>query len=81
MRQVKGQRGTKRLVWRMDALHPAGAFLDPDEAPGPAPQQTESARAGWLDSSLALLDGLQVSEMPLDSMPGEFYDDFCKDRL
>lgn len=80
MRQDKIQRGAKRLVWRMDALHPGGAFIDPNEPIAHPPKPPEASLEGWLDSSLALLDGLQVSEVPLSSMPGDMYDDFGAGR-
>lgn len=70
----------KRLVWRMDAHNPAGALVSADEpharaAPAATPEDPVQAQ-GWQDSSLALRDGLQVSEAPLDSLPGELTDLF-----
>ena len=80
MNRDKGQCGRKRLVWRMDALHPAGAVIDPDEPPTLTERQPGVVPEGWQDSSLAPLDGLVVSEVPPDSGLDELFDEFRVDR-
>lgn len=80
MHRNKGHCGRKRLVWRIDALHPAGAFVDPDEPAPPTARKPGVAREGWHDSSLALLDGLQVSEVPTDSALDELFEKSRLDR-
>jgi hypothetical protein len=64
----------------MNAQHPAGAFLDPNETVAPTARQPDASPKDWLDSSLALLEGLQVSEVPLDSVSNELFDEFRMGR-
>jgi hypothetical protein len=78
MHQDKGRSQAKRLVWRMDALHPGGALVDPDEPVVPSHGHREPPQGSWLDSSLALLDGLQVTDLPLDSVPGDLFEGLRK---
>ena len=70
----------RRLVWRMDALNPAGAYID-TAAQASAPAKAAGApKQGWQESSLALNDGLQVSETPMDSLPDELIDELLNGR-
>ena len=81
MDKRKPQTNTKRMVWRMDAEHPQGAWVDPT-APKrrstPRREPGESGESGWLDSGLALRDGLQVEETPMDSLPGELGEELLR---
>ena len=68
------RRKGKTIVWRMSSAAPAGEYLDPtDHAREPAEP------GGVSESSLELLDGVRVSEAPMDTLPGELIDEFFED--
>ena len=53
--------------------HPAGpAFEDTHPNPDPPPEAGEI----WRDSTLDLAQGLDVDELPIDSLPGEWRESF-----
>lgn len=67
-----------RLVWRMSRAHPMGVYVD---AGAPMPRPALPAREpdrSWQTSSFDLLDGLQVSESPLDGLGDEPADELVK---
>jgi hypothetical protein len=69
-----------RIIWRISAAQPAGVYVqtaDPKRPRGPA---AEHYGRGWQASTLELLDGIKVSEAPLDTLPGELIDEFVKPR-
>ena len=45
-----------------------------------APPDVEPKECGWRESSLDLLNGMQVSETELDTLPGELIDEFKRAR-
>ena len=66
----------------MISLHPVKATRRPKSA-GPDFEDTQpnaelppDAREIWRDSSLDLEQGLDVDELPIDSLPGEWRDSF-----
>lgn len=67
---------TKRAVWRISESAPMGEWVDPDAlpAPGPAAKPRPATSGGWIESSMDLLNGADVSE-DHDSAPGELFDD------
>jgi hypothetical protein len=72
----------KRAVWRISDHAPMGEWVDPDAvaAPGQAPNKPpqkpprEATSSGWIESSMDLLNGADVSE-DHESSPGELFDD------
>ena len=59
-----------RRVWRISREHPMGVYVEAD-APLPMPTSVLPAQEpgrSWQTSSFDLLDGLQVSESPLDGL-------------
>jgi hypothetical protein len=67
-----------RIVWRMDAAHPAGGFVDPTEAARDTVATRGTPGRGWLESSFDLRDGVRVSEAPLDALPDEVIEFFLR---
>ncbi len=69
---------TKRAVWRISDHAPMGEWVDPNAVPVPADAaprpQPEVSSSGWIESSLDLLNGTDVSE-DHESEPGELFDD------
>jgi hypothetical protein len=70
---------TKRAVWRISESAPMGEWVDPDVLPAPSPaakpaRPDTSSGSGWIESSMDLLSGADVSE-DHESAPGEFFDD------
>ena len=69
---------TKRAVWRISEHAPMGEWVDPDMLTEPtlaskaAPR--EASGSGWIESSMDLLSGADVSE-DHESSPGELFDD------
>jgi hypothetical protein len=47
----------------------------PDSSP---PSTFDEPASAWLASSQELQDGVQVSEQPMDTLPGELLDEFFK---
>ncbi len=69
---------TKRAVWRISESAPMGEWVDPDELPAPGraqkPPRPDTSGSGWIESSMDLLSGADVSEDP-DTSPDELFDD------
>ncbi|MEQ1683336.1 MAG: hypothetical protein ABL916_06780 [Burkholderiaceae bacterium] len=69
---------TKRAVWRISESAPMGEWVDPDALPEskPVPKAPprEASGSGWIESSMDLLNGADVSE-DHESAPGELFDD------
>ncbi|MEO8806219.1 MAG: hypothetical protein ABI433_09055 [Burkholderiaceae bacterium] len=68
---------TKRAVWRISERAPMGEWVDPDAAPvpeTPRKPQPDAGSSGWIESSMDLLNGTDVSE-DHESSPGELFDD------
>lgn len=73
----------KKIIWRMSGNSPLGEYVTgageltsgDSTLPGAAAPASQSS---WRLSSVELLDGLQVSEQPLDTLPGELLDEFFK---
>ena len=73
----------KKIIWRMSDNAPLGEYVSGNDAsaPGGASATSGTARgsqSSWRLSSVELLDGLQVTEQPLDTLPGELLDQFFK---
>lgn len=67
----------------MSSHHPVGATRRPRPSAGADFEDTQpntdlppEAREIWRDSSLDLQHGLDVDELPIDSLPGEWRDSF-----
>jgi hypothetical protein len=69
---------TKRAVWRISESAPMGEWVDPDALPELTPLSKapprEASSSGWIESSMDLLNGTDVSE-DHDGAPGELFDD------
>jgi hypothetical protein len=69
---------TKRAVWRISEHAPMGEWVDPDAAEPPSTAakapQPETSGSGWIESSMDLLNGTDVSE-DHESTPGELFDE------
>ena len=68
---------TKRAVWRISESAPMGEWVDPDAPPAPVPAAKAprpDSSGGWIESSMDLLNGADVSE-DHESAPGELFDD------
>jgi hypothetical protein len=69
---------TKRAVWRISEHAPMGEWVDPDAAepatPAAKAAQAETSGSGWIESSMDLLNGTDVSE-DHESEPGELFDE------
>jgi hypothetical protein len=83
MVNVKRKVAIKKVIWRMSSNSPTGEYLTPDEAAETQPETEASAqppepRSSWKLSSLELSDGLQVSEEPMDTLPGDLVDELFK---
>jgi hypothetical protein len=73
----------KRLVWRISEEMPLGEWVDSDSTPLPARASAaavktdapEIGRAGYMASSIELLDGPAVCEIPGDTVPGDLFDE------
>ena len=67
----------------MPSHHPVGATSRPRspadadfEDTQPTPELPPEAREIWRDSTLDLQHGLDIDELPIDSLPGEWRDSF-----
>lgn len=84
MRKVKSKPApVKKIIWRMSGNAPLGEYLSGAGANSPAATADSgdlilSSQSSWRLSSVELLDGLHVSEQPLDTLPGELLDEFFK---
>jgi hypothetical protein len=76
----KEVRSVRRIVWRFDAAHPGGAYVQPGELEPKGETPTVAPERNWVASSFELMDGVHVSETPMDTLPGEFIDEFSKAR-
>jgi hypothetical protein len=70
----------KKMIWRISVDSPLGGYVSADEAGHSAAAATRAgavpgSRTSWKVSSVELRDGLQVSEQPLDALPGELLDE------
>lgn len=73
----------KKIIWRMSGNAPLGEYVSSsgEVTAGDATTPAGSApgsQSSWQLSSVELLHGLQVSEQPLDTLPGELLDEFFK---
>ena len=80
MTQPAGVKLSGKVVWRVDAENPLGAFVPASKSKDRAPPDVEPKECGWRESSLDLLNGMQVSETELDTLPGELIDEFKRAR-
>ena len=69
-----------KIVWRIDPANPAGAFVSASAPKAPEAPTTEVGERSWCESSLDLLNGVQVSETEMDTLPGELIDEFRRAR-
>ena len=73
----------KKMIWQISGNSALGGYVSADEAGRSAAAATRAgalpgSRTSWKLSSVELRDGLQVSEQPLDALPGELLDEFFK---
>ena len=59
-----------RRVWRMSREHPMGVYVEADAPLPTSALPAQEPGRSWQTSSFDLLDGLQVSESPLDGLGG-----------
>jgi hypothetical protein len=69
---------TRRRVWRVSEAAPLGEFVYPDEAPPKPAAESEPIDPGWRMSSFELTHGLEVSETPADTVPGDVFDELFR---
>jgi len=67
-----------RVLWRMSQDHPEGVLLQVSDRGINPYRPPESHERGFAVSSLDLLSGVEVTEEPMDSLPGELTDAFGK---
>lgn len=76
-----------KVVWRISAAAPLGEYVhsQPDMAGVQAPVETtvsatpkELAERGWHHSTHELVQGLDMTEEPLDTLPDDLFDQFFK---
>lgn len=69
---------TKRAIWRISESAPMGEWVDPDALPAPSPAakppRADNSASGWIESSMDLLNGADVSE-DHDTSPDQLFDD------
>jgi hypothetical protein len=65
----------RRRVWQVSEATPLGEFVYPDEAPVRPVFDAEPVDLGWRMSSFELTQGLEVSEAPADTVPGDLFDE------
>lgn len=82
MARRKDDKEPPRLVWRITADAPLGEYVDPKVAARPKKkaEDDEVRERSWLGSSLELLGGVRVSETPMETLPGDLFDEFFKDE-
>jgi hypothetical protein len=70
----------KKVIWRMSGNAPLGEYVTGDEVAGASAASAEAGpgSSSWRLSSVELRDGIQISEQPLDTLPGELLDEFFK---
>jgi len=80
MVQRKSAMTARRRVWRVSEAAPLGEFVYPDELPPkrPAANDGEPVDPGWRMSSFELTHGLEVSEAPADTVPGDVFDELFR---
>ena len=81
MVQRKSASAVRRRVWRVSEAAPLGEFVYPDELaarPPAAEVDGEPVDPGWCMSSFELTHGLEVSETPADTVPGDVFDELFR---
>ena len=80
MVQRKSASAVRRRVWRVTEAAPLGEFVYPDElALKPVvAADGEPIDNGWRMSSFELTHGLEVSEAPADTVPGDVFDELFR---
>ncbi len=80
MVQRKSANAIRRRVWRVTEAAPLGEFVYPDElsAAKPLAADGEPVDPGWRMSSFELTHGLEVSEAPADTVPGDVFDELFR---
>lgn len=68
----------KRLVWRISATCPAGAFVTASGRNTDAAPPVEPYARGRLASSLELSTGADVQEVDMNTLPDDLIDAFTK---
>jgi hypothetical protein len=91
-RKNKDKAPSAKVVWRISAAAPLGEYVRSE--PEPAAEATvapvaaakpkheagtgETGERGWHRSSLELVDGVEMHEEPLDTLPDDLFDLFVK---
>lgn len=79
MIQRKSASAVRRRVWRVSEAAPLGEFVYPDELTAQPPAiDGEPVDPGWRMSSFELTHGLEVSETPADTVPGDVFDELFR---
>ena len=81
MAKLKKPVPVKKVIWRMSGNAPLGEYVTTGDSVNarddkilPLPE----VRSSWKVSSIELREGIQISEQPLDTLPGELIDEFFK---
>ena len=84
----KGKAKSAKLIWRISATAPLGEYVrsapeevvpDPVEAkPKTEAGPPEITERGWHHSSRELVQGMDMSEEPLDTLPNALFDQLFK---
>lgn len=80
MGRVKTVNHPERVIWRMTQANPRGELVRVSGLKAGGAPRCESVERGCAVSSLELLSGADVDEMPMDTLPGELIDAFAPDR-
>jgi hypothetical protein len=87
MKQRKNDKGkTAKLIWRISEAAPLGEYVRPeqdaesrpDAEPVAGQSPAEIPERGWHHSSHDLVQGVDMSEEPLDTLPDDLFDQFIK---
>lgn len=78
MVRSKTGKAAQKVVWRITPARPAGEFVQVKEQASQRASSSETHERGFVVSSLDLLCGADVTETPLDTLPGELLDAFLQ---
>lgn len=68
------------LIWRISADHPHGVFIPASIRPVKPARLSELRKTGFDESSHDLLNGAEVTETSMDTLPSELAEAFKRNR-
>ena len=77
MVKIKSDRGSPKLIWRISPEHPHGVFIPAAIQRSRPARSSEVHERGCCESSYELLNGIEVTETGLDTLPDEMADPFA----